>query len=233
MSSQRPEPARGAGSRHAFAAGKLVWLALVPAMAVHCVSCRDGADVVAGDGKAGIRREFQRGPVTVVLTADREELTIAERLNLTIEVIADEGYEVQLPRFGEKLEQFGIVDYRTSRPELIENDRTRLSRSYVLEPFLSGDYRIPAMKVTFRKEGDEEAGQHKIETEEVSIKVTSLLPENVADLQINEIIPPVDLPRESSPVVWIACGAFCLVLAAGVAAGVWYRLSMGSLERGF
>ena len=166
--------------------------------------------------EAGLRKAYERGPVSVVMTLDRTTLTIADRLSLALEVTTDEAYEAELPGLGEKLESFGIVDYHTSRPELVEGNRTRITRSYVLEPFLSGEYTVPPMTITFRaRAGDGEP--HELETEAVTVQVTSLLPEQFTDLDIHEIAPPVALPRTRGRWAWAA--AVCA--AAGLAAGGW------------
>lgn len=161
----------------------------------------------------GIRREFERGPVKVILSVDRSELTIAERINFAIEIIHDEDYEALLPRFGDKLEQFGIVDYRTSQPELIDDNKVRVGRSYVLEPFLSGEYTIPAMKIGFAGKGDDSGKEYHLETEEIGIKVKSLLPESFAELEIHDVVDPVELPRARGPVTWLAAIVSVLVAA--------------------
>jgi hypothetical protein len=169
--------------------------------------------------------------VTVVLSVDRREPTLADRVNLKIDVTADENYEVQLPRFGEKLEQFGIVDYQTSQPELVGTNRTRVSRSYVLEPFLSGEYSIPAMKVRFWKKGESEAQGHDVETEELTIKVRSLLPGRAADLKIGDIVPPVRLPRDRAWWTWLAAIVGGALAAAAAGWAVWRRRRQAAVER--
>jgi hypothetical protein len=138
-------------------------------------------------------------------------------LNLTISVTADEEYEVELPGFGDKLEQFGIVDYHTSQPRLTDEKRSEISRSYVLEPFLSGDYTIPPMKVSFWKKDEKDTSTHDIETEEITIHVASILPENLEKRTLHDIRPPVVLP--TSYRVWIWAGSLAgAVLCIGLAA---------------
>jgi hypothetical protein len=164
----------------------------------------------------GIHKTFERGPVTVALHVDRASISIAERLNLTLEARADENYRVELPSLGKKLDPFGIVDYRASEPELIGNNKKRQSRSYVLEPFLSGDYKIPPMTVKFWKEGEEKES-HTVETEEVTIKVVSLLPEDAKNLTIHDVTGPADLPRRVQPwAIGAIVGTF-LLGATGIA----------------
>ncbi|MCD6586882.1 MAG: hypothetical protein J7K96_14095 [Desulfobacteraceae bacterium] len=163
----------------------------------------------------GIHKTFERGPVSVHLDTDKTEISIADRLNLTLSVISDEDYDVQLPKFGEKLEQFGIVDYHTSQPALTGENRLKVSRSYVLEPFLSGDYRIPSMTVHFKKKGDADDTLHEISTEEITVHVTSLLPENFEKLTLHDIKPPQDLPQSYN--LWMWTGGIALIfLISGI-----------------
>jgi len=184
-----------------------------------CAGNKKGADApAAAPEDTGICKTYERGPVTVTVRTNRKEVTIAERLELTLEADAEEGQEVKLPAFGEKLEQFGIVDYRTSQPELVGKGRVRLRKSYVLEPFLSGTYKIPPMTVEFWKKGDD-ANPHQIETEELEVHVKSLLPEDLSNLTIADIAPPLELPRP--PLRW-AWGAVAVgVLVVGL---LWWLL---------
>jgi len=94
---------------------------------------------------------------------------------------------------------------------LLENSRKKISRSYVLEPFLSGDYIIPPMEISFWKGEERESGEHKIETTEAKIKVKSLLPEDLKDVTLKEIKPPVAFPR--SHVGWVWAGISAAVIA--------------------
>jgi len=161
-----------------------------------------------------ISKEYKRGPVTFTIKIDKKEITVADRLRLELEAQSGEDYEVRLPEFGDKLEQFGIVDYNTSPATLAGKDVLVQRKSYVLEPFLSGDYKIPAMKVTFRKKGETE--EHELESEELAIKVKSLLPEKMATLAIKDIEPPVELPRKGAWLYWIlGAGLLGLCVAAG------------------
>jgi len=170
------------------------------------------------DKDTGIHETLDRGPATLFLDIDRREITIADRLNLKITMVVDEDYEVKLPGFGEKLEQFGIVDYRTTQPELTKDNRKKVSRSYVLDPFLSGEYVIPSMAVSFWKKGEEETGAHEIKTPEVTMTVRSLLPEDLEEATLNEIKPPVPFPR--SYVLWIWLGIGSALVVTGIVVAV-------------
>jgi hypothetical protein len=178
-------------------------------------ACRQGRKIQkqSKSTDSGIHKTYEHGPATCLLDVDKSEITIADRLKLTITFISDPGYEAELPPIGEKLSQFGIVDYHTTAPELTEDGKTKISRYYVLEPFLSGDYTIPAMAVGFQKTGEKDKDPHTIQTEDISIKVTSLLPEKLKDMTLHDIQPPVALPRTIALWMWFAGIGGCLLIA--------------------
>jgi len=165
------------------------------------LSCAGRKGIEPAEGRFEIEKRYERGPIKVELKVDRKEISIAERIRLVLQAEIGEDYQVQLPKFGEKLEQFGIVDYESPSPRLTNGGRVLTRRSYVLEPFLSGDYKIPPMKVTFWKKDEQEPKKHEIETEEVTIKVRSLLPQKAAELKIKDIAGPLELPK--SPRGWL------------------------------
>ena len=209
------------GNRRAVSTAILAVLAVVGWMFI--LSCKDNGQqkTTSADRQMekkddrGIHKIYERGPATLTLDTDRTEITIADRLHLTIGLTVDENYECQLPGVGDKLEQFGIVDYHTSPPELVDSRRKKVTRSYVLEPFLSGEYKIPPLKASFWKNGGKQADRHEIESEEIVISVKSLLPEKMAELKIHDILPPVRLPRSLS-----------LAMVAAISSGVLAVLSL-------
>ncbi len=183
----------------------------------------------AGAAAVGVRKEYERGPLRVELELSATEISIAERLRLRLTAKIAEGYEVDLPAFGEKLEQFAIVDYSTPPPRLQAGGIVEHAREYTLEPFLSGDYKIPPMTVRFREKpktpdaaglGTDQnaAWQHNLETEELTVKVNSLLPADMEKLKPNDMAPPAALPP--SPLrraAWPVAAAVLLLLLAGLA----------------
>jgi hypothetical protein len=181
-----------------------------------------------------VNREYQRGPVRVKLLLDKDVITLAESLSLTIEADSEEGYEIELPAFGEKLGDFGILDYREEPPRLTGEGRLLTSKVYRLEPFLSGDYKIEPMTIAFRKkqvrpeekssgeDAREDSTKYEIQTEEITVKVQSLHGEDRERLQIQPIIGPVDLPRGYAFVWYVLLG---VALAGSFVGGglYWYR----------
>jgi len=162
---------------------------LLPAVLLSLMSCGGAGKPETGAlrPKAGeIGREYHKGPFCVRLLADKDSMSIAESVVLPVEAEVEQGYDAELPKFGEKLGEFGIRDYRDDPPRLTPEGKVVSRKTYTLDPFLSGDYAISPMQVKFRKKADAGAGttagsnddgsrEHEITTEEIVIKVNSLL----------------------------------------------------------
>lgn len=192
-------------------------------------SCKEEDTFKSSDSTTrAIIREYVREPIKVRIILDKDNITVAENLDLTIQAEVKEGYDVRLPAFGEKLGQFGILDYHERPPELLAEGRIFTEKTCQLEPFLSGDYKIAPMKVTFWPkssggENKEPPRQYEIETEEILIKVKSLLGEERNRLQINPIFGPLALPHEPLPRLYLVFGVCVFLLFGGVVVCLWLR----------
>jgi len=165
-----------------------------------------------------IDRVYRRGPVNFRVAVSRKEITIADNIELLLEVESEQGYTAQLPTFGEKLENFGIVDYRTMEPELEDDGSVVKTRTYLLEPFLSGKYIIPPMTVDFRS--DQDTTMHHLSSDTLRVNVRSLMPgeddmEDALNLSIRDIAGPREMPGRV-PWALIATGGVILLGIAGV-----------------
>ena len=138
---------------------RTVWLAALIALAVAACQAGPGED---GATVYEIDETFDRGPLAVRLAVDRATVTLADTLHLVIEARCESGYRAELPVLGAELGEFGIRDYGFEPPVLEDDGTVRTRHWYDLEPFLSGDYELPAVTVTFFEETaltvDEEDG---------------------------------------------------------------------------
>jgi len=161
-------------------------------------------------------RTYRSGPVSFRVALSDSAVSIADRVEMLVETRAEKGWRAELPKFGDKLSEFGIVDYRNPQPELGQGGVVVTKRIYVLEPFLSGDYQIPPMEASFRQEGD--STRHTIESDTILIRVKSLLPKDQATLDIHDVASPVPFPF-----AWWKAGlaAACVAAAAGAAVFLW------------
>jgi len=203
------------------------------AVAVAASSCRQDEPAGAARVDFAIEKEYKRGPVMFSVKVDRKEVSLAERVRLVLQVRAKEDYAVEMPKFGEKLEQFAIVDYLSPPDRLLEEGTVLTERIYTLEPFLSGTYKIPPMSVSFRKKDEAEPKEHVLESEELTIEVKSLLPEQMAEMDIKEIAPPVELPPPDRTPLYlgIAGGIGVVAMAGGLIAWRKRRRRIGLAPR--
>jgi hypothetical protein len=190
-------------------------LVAIFALAVSSFSCRKEG---AAKDEFKYSRTFESGPVSFRIALSDSAVTIAERVKMLLETHAQKGYRAELPKFGEKLSQFGIVDYRNYQPELGKDGGVVTKRLYELEPFLSGEYKIPPMEISFYQEGD--STRHSIESDTIVVLVKSLLPKDKASLDINDVAPPASFPFGWKNVLIIAG---CVAAAAAVVLALWKR----------
>lgn len=200
---------RGVVRRGAALAGLLL---LCAALAAGC-GWRKGAGEAEATPATGVAEEASSGPLTVRVSLDRKEITLADQVRFTVAAECDEGYEVVLPKFGEGLDQFLIREARTEDPRLVAPGRMQTARVYTLEPLVSGTYPLKPVTVTFGKRDEEKPDAHSLETPQLTVTVTSLLPEDVAALDVEDIVGPQDLPRSPLQRFWCWL-AGALVLAA-------------------
>ncbi len=163
-------------------------------------------------------RGFGSAPVSFRVSLSDSSVTIAQRVKMLVETHAQKGWRAELPKFGDKLSEFGIVDYRNFQPELSKDGAVVTKRLYELEPFLSGEYKIPPMEIAFYQEGD--STRHTLESDTILVKVASLLPKDKASLDINDIAPP-----EKFPFGWRTAAIVAGCVANAVAAFIllWKR----------
>jgi hypothetical protein len=186
-----------------FAAGPLVGLVLV-----FITACSRSPET--GSIKPQIERRYDNGAATLFLRLSRNQITVADQVQLVLEAHAPEGQAVQFPTFEGKLGEFTVAATETSQPHLSEGGRVVVSRTFELEPFLAGDYQIPPMTVRV-------GAGISIATAPETIKVLSVLPQGQKP-DIKEIGPPVDLPGLSG---WLY---FLMGLAAAALALSLYML---------
>jgi len=186
------------------AAAPVLLVALLAAAA-----CRTGSDSRTRQIYQ-VEKHYQNGPVALTLKVSQQQITVADHIELVLEARAGESDKVQFPApaADNKLGKFTVTRTRSGEPRLVEDNQVLRSQIYELEPFLPGDYEIPALTIRFG------AGQ-VIQTDPVPVRVVSVLPDSSRLPDIKEIAPPVALPRLAP---WI----YGAVLVALAAAGFWF-----------
>ena len=185
-----------------------------------CAGCGKSPDGKAEKAQFEIDKNYERGPLTVHVRADKATITIAETVLLELEAAIEPGYEVRMPKVDKVLESFGIVDWDNLSDKLDPNNRVVSTYRYRLKPFLSGTYPIPAFTFEFYDANSPEDKKYELTTEPIDIEVTSLLGEQRAELKIDDIEDVLEMPRQAS-YTWVWA---LVVVAVAAAAGLWLYL---------
>lgn len=165
-----------------------------------CISCgRSPEEIPPENVESQVEKTYRRGPLFVRIHLDKNSLSIAETLTLTIYAEIEDAYDLELPLLADGTGGFGILDYSTEPKILLDDGLVANERSFVLEPFLSGEYSIPPLMFTFTEKGTpadaSEKTEHTLSTEEIAVQVTSILPEDFEELELRDITGPVLMPR--------------------------------------
>ena len=205
---------------------------LVTLSILHMGGCRKHVDTSTSQTFA-IDRQFEKGPLTVHVRVDPNTLTIAETLTMELEASIAENYKVTMPRVDQILEQFGILDWDNPGERLGEQNRHIKTVRYTLEPFLSGQYDIPGFTFKFFDVNDPNQ-VYTLDTEPISVKITSLLGKDRANLTIADIEDVVTVPSPPIPWwVWTCIVAAILVLGSLGGVIYWHRHKPKELVRIF
>jgi hypothetical protein len=145
------------------------------------------------------------------LKVTRQRISTAEETTLSIEARAFSGWSAELPAIGSVLGGFEVEEL-ASESRILDPDRYLVvSRTYALTPFLPGEYVIPPLSVQFSK--DDGGAPLALASETIPITVTSVLPPQLGEQDIEDISGPVRLP--SSRPIWIGGGLAVLAAAGG------------------
>lgn len=190
-------------------AARWVGACIVVAAALAGTSCGSES---AQDSQPAIAKTYETSGGRLELTLDRSSLTTAESARLKLAVAAVEGVSVAFPDSEDGFGEFAVVSDEAVSERLLDGGRVERIREYVLQPFLPGDYELPALTVTLD-------GSESISSEAITIIVESVLQDpETADLL--DIAEPVDVPV---PWWWWVLGALLLALAVGAALWLWKR----------
>ncbi len=208
-------------------------------MAIGALLAAGRAPIAQGapEQQAAQTQRVTAGPITATLTLDRASMTAAESLVARLEVSAPSGVRVELPTAEGKLGEFTVVSV-VDEPELAKAGpkgmESTVVRRYTLEPFLPGDYTLPALEIRWRRKDPSASGVAR--TAAVTVPVRSLLaPAKPGENKEPAALDPGTIRDAYSPPATNERSAFWTGIAIGaggvatvVAGGVWARRRRGS-----
>jgi len=183
--------------RHDARSRSFYALALAAMLVAGCAKDATNEESTTDAAKPAVA-EVDRGPVHLKVIAAKDTITIAERLDLRVEVTADPEIEVKLPDFGESLAQFQIRDYHELPVEVGEDGKRTYAQAYDLDIFLSGEYTIPGITAKYRVSNPEAADAPfaELTTEPLTINVTSMLEGEFDPQEFRDVKAAATLPVE-------------------------------------
>ncbi len=151
--------------------------------------------------------------VQVTLTPDRNELTVGDPLQVTLEVTHPAGYQVIIPKLDQNWGDFEVRG-QSQATTTANDDGTETTRQIIeVTLFNLGEFHTPAMPLTV---GDGAGQVFEAEVPSVSLKVVPTLAED--DSELRDIKPQATL---NVPPAWPWI-AGSLVLAVLVAIAGWW-----------
>ena len=155
-------------------------------------------------------------PVQVDLVADRSELTVGDRVTMTLDVTYPSGFQVVLPRLPREWGALEVLD--KSNTSVVDNEDGTETISQVIEvtAFTPGEFLTPGLEISVR----EPAGGFSVKpAPPLSLNVASVLAEG--DEELRDIRPQADL---YVPPIWPwVLGAVAAIALLGIAIVLFLR----------
>lgn len=175
-----------------------------------------GLLVVWGGAAFDLAAADQTEAPSVSVSVDRTEVTIGDPIRYTISVTAAADIEVEIPLLGEQVGDFTVLDFGELPPR-DENGQVVTGRWFRLTTFETGHHLLPGPTIRYRHHGERE----RIDGNDVSITVVSLLAEAGQNPELRDIKPPEVLPFDWRPYGLVAVAGLVL---AGLGGGLFFYL---------
>ncbi len=163
----------------------------------------------------------QGGPEVVVSAeVDRETITVGDRIVYTVRAEHDKDLVVDFPQLASTWGDFEVLSQRPLRPGKGSQGRVITGKEYVITAFTVGEHTTPPLRVSYL---DRQGQTQEVETDPIRITVTSVLTgtEGVTStLDIRDLKPQAELPRDWSWLLW--AGLAGLALALAILALLWF-----------
>lgn len=202
--------------------GFISFLAMCTILAVLPPACTTEPKKTTLPLEQGYTQNITRAPITLKLETNKKELTVADQLELALEAVVPENFDVKFPSYGASLGDFTLRDSQVLPPRMSGSNQNTLvihQARYLLEPYLAGPYAIPEITVVFRDKLDN-GKIIQLQTEKIEIRVRSFLEPDSDATDIKDIKPPLRLPPDRLKQFLLA--GLLLLLAALLIVGFLY-----------
>jgi hypothetical protein len=163
-----------------------------------------------------------QGESEIIVSAevDRDTITVGDRIVYTVRAEHDKDLVVDFPQLASTWGDFEVLSQRPMRPGKGSQGHVVTGKEYVITAFTVGEHTTPPLRVSYL---DRQGQTQEIETDSIRITVTSVLTgtEGVTStLDIRDLKPQAELPRDWSWLLW--AGLAGLVVALAILALLWF-----------
>ncbi len=160
-----------------------------------------------------LSKTYDSGAVSAVLELSSQEISVAEFLELRLTVTAPKDYLLQVPEPESDFGEFSLADYFVEQDLITLDAQLKREVTYLLEPFLSGDYVLPPLEIDYWPSGNAVSPPKRFKTKEIPVTVSSVLSPEETSPELRDIASIGELPV-SHLLRWIAVLAALLLSAA-------------------
>lgn len=177
--------------------GFKIWFVFLAVGCGFVAGCRERG---TGDASFAYEGSFGGEGISVLVRVGELEISIADTVDVELEVLAAADREVIFPDVSAELEDFDIVDETVEADRLGADDKIIKLRRYRLEPMVTGKANLPAFRFEYVAKGDTEG--KVVETAVVVVEVASVLGDTAEDAEIADI-EDVVVMRDYSAFIWV------------------------------
>ncbi len=157
--------------------------------------------------------------IEIETSVDRAEVYIGDLIAYQLTIIHDSTIELVPPPLGANLGAFDVKDYESDIRSKLPDGRIKNVSKFVLSTFTTGDYVIPPIPVMFTMP---DSSKKVMLSQEVPIKVSSLLAVGADSADIRPLKPPYEFKRGLRP--YYFWGGLILLILAFCGILMWLRL---------
>lgn len=149
--------------------------------------------------------------VEVTASVDKNDVTIGDKINLTVQVKCRENVNATIPDLGDSIGEFSVKNAgETKEIAKGKNGSRIIERNYVLSSYRTGLQTIPSIKIEYNDDGPREG---VVGTDEIEINIKGILKEGEEAADIRDIVPPVDVNTNFKRLFqWIFIGVAISIL---------------------
>jgi hypothetical protein len=163
----------------------------------------------------------QGGPEVIVSAeVDRETITVGDRIVYTVRAEHDQDLVVDFPQLASTWGDFEVLSQQPLQPGKGSQGRVITGKEYVITVFTVGEHTTPPLRVSYL---DRQGQTQEITTDPIHVTVTSVLTSTegvTSTLDIRDLKPQAELPRDWSWLLW--AGLAGLALALAILALLWF-----------